>query len=232
VCGRFTLTVHHLGELAEIVGAVMAPELEALYRPRYNIAPSDAHFIVRFKDGQREIKPAFWGLINHWATDPSVAFKQINARAESLQERPAFRDAFLRRRCVLLADGFYEWRGPRGAREPLWYHPPDGSLMLMAGLYDNWRDPASGEWKRTFTIITTAANELVRPVHDRMPAILALQDVGEWLEGENPKALLRPAPEEALVGQPASPRVNSVENDDPGCLDPNDPVVKKQLSLF
>jgi putative SOS response-associated peptidase YedK len=234
VCGRFTLTVHHLGSVIEKLGAVVAPEaqqaLEA-YQPRYNIAPSESHWLVRTKFGQREAMPAFWGLINNWATDPSVAFRQINARSESLLERPAFRDAFKKRRCLIPADGFYEWRGPKNKREPLRFHRPDGGVLYFAGLYERWQEP-EGSLRRTFTIVTTGANALVAPIHDRMPAIIPEGDVEAWLAGEPDLALLRPAPEDWLVITPASPRVNAAGPDDPDLLDPDDPRVPKQLGLF
>jgi putative SOS response-associated peptidase YedK len=232
MCGRFTLTVHALEDIATALAASVEPALFESYRPRYNVAPGDTHWIVRSKEGRREIVPGDWGLINHWATDPSVGFKQINARAETLAERPAFRDAYRARRCVLPADGFYEWRGPKNAREPLWFHAPDRSLLLFAGLYESWKDPATDEWRRTFTIVTTPANKLVEPIHNRMPAIVAREAIDEWLIGEHPGALLVPAPENLLLFQPASRRVNTAEHDDPDLLDENDPRAKKQLSLF
>jgi putative SOS response-associated peptidase YedK len=232
MCGRFTLTVHQFGEVVAALGAEIDPELLAYYRPRYNIAPGDSHWILRAKDQRRVFLPADWGLINHWSKDASAAFKQINARAETLAQRPAYRDAFASRRCVLPADGFYEWRGPKGQREPLWFHAPDRSLILMAGLYENWTDPDTGELRRTFTIVTTDANELVRPIHDRMPALIAPDRIDEWLSGSDPSSLLAPAAAKALRFDPASPRVNSAKNDDPGLLDPDDPLARKQLDLF
>jgi putative SOS response-associated peptidase YedK len=232
MCGRFTLTVHGLDEIAEALDATVDPTLFESYRPRYNVAPGDTHWIVRMKEGRREIEPADWGLINHWSADPAVAFKQINARAETLSQRPAFREAFRSRRCVLPADGFYEWRGPRGAREPLWFHAPDRSLLLFAGLYESWHNPDTGEWRRTFTIVTTAANQLVEPIHDRMPAIIARADLDAWLAGEQPAELLVPAANDLLEHQPASPRVNTAEHDDPDLLDENDPRGHRQMSLF
>jgi putative SOS response-associated peptidase YedK len=237
LCGRFTLTVHQLGSVVEKLGAAVAEADLARYQPRYNIAPSEAHWLLRAAraptagEPRRELLPAFWGLINNWATDPTVAYRQINARSESLLERPAFRDAFKKRRCVVPADGFYEWRGPKSRREPLRFHRSDGGLLLFAGLYDRWQEPEGG-LRRTFTIVTTGANALVTPIHDRMPAILAEGDVEEWLHGEPNLALLRPADEGLLLATPASPRVNSPGPDDPGLLDPDDPLVPKQLALF
>jgi putative SOS response-associated peptidase YedK len=232
VCGRFTLTVHQFGDVVDVLGAEFSPELVSAYRPRYNIAPGDTHWLLRSKEGRRQILPADWGLINSWSKDPRVGFKQINARAETLSERPAYREAFRSRRCVLPADGFYEWQGPRGKREPLWFHAPDRSLILFAGLYESWREPTTGEWRKTFTIITTEPNELVKPIHNRMPAIVAADKLDDWLDGDDPAAILGPAPTKALMREPVSPRVNSTAHDDPALLDPNDPLGRKQLSLF
>ena len=232
MCGRFTLTVHQLGSVIDKLGASVDSELAGLYRPRFNVAPGDQHWMLRNKDGVRVLSPAGWGLINSWAKDPSVAFRQINARAETLGERSAYRDSFRSKRCLIPADGFYEWRGARGQRVPLRFHPEGDELLLFAGLYDGWCDPNTGEWKKTFTIITTAPNDLVRPVHDRMPAIIPLSRVDDWLTGTTPGQLLQPAPADMLVMSEASPRVNQARNDDPGLLDPNDPLVPKQFSLF
>ena len=232
MCGRFTLTVDNLASLAEQLGIAATPEQIALHRPRYNVAPGDLCWLVRSRDGARELFQAQWGLVNHWAKDRSVGFKQINARAETLAERPAFRDAFQRRRSVVLADGFYEWRGPRGQREPLWFHAPDRGPIFLAGLHESFTDPASGERLRTFTIVTTAPNALVRPVHDRMPVIVRPDELDRWLLGDDAASVLHPALDDALVASPASPRVNRVEHDDADLLDPDDPRVPRQMGLF
>ena len=226
MCGRFTLTVHQLGDVVEQLGAIIDNALLEEYQARYNVAPGDKHWILRSKEARREIIPADWGLINHWSKDPRVAFKQINARAETLSERPAYRDAFRNKRCIVPADGFYEWRGPKGKREPLWFHRPDRSLMLFAGLYDGWMDPTTGEVKKTFTIITTQPNDLVKPIHDRMPAIVDESQIDAWLTGDDPAKVLGPPPVKAMRMQRASTRVNSADNDDPDCLNP------EQLTLF
>lgn len=229
MCGRFTLTRGDFEELAALVGAEALPEHAALYRPRYNIAPTDQHWIVRMKLEQRQLLPAKWGLVNSWAKDAKDAARQINARAESALKRPAFRDAFVHRRCAVPADGFFEWIGTKEARRPIWFHSPHGDLLLFAGLYESWLDPQTSEWQRTFTILTTEPNRVVEPVHDRMPVILLPERVDEWLHvppqnavagAEKLMALLRPAPDEALVATEVSRRVNAVANDDPACLEP------------
>ncbi len=224
MCGRFSLTSQDRVELARELGVPADQLPESEYRPRYNIAPSSRHWIVRMQYEDRELLCARWGLINHWAKDPKVGYRQINARAETLDRRPAFREAFRKRRCVVPADGFYEWTGSKGARQPIWFHRPDGGLILFAGLNESWQ-PAPGEWEQTFTIVTTAANATIEPVHDRMPVILPQEVVDEWLYPRHDdlaalNSLLVPARDDLLVGTPVSPRVNSVKNDDPACLEP------------
>ena len=220
MCGRFTLTHREARQLAAELG--VSVEVLMGYRPRYNIAPTDPHWIVRTRYEDREVLPAKWGLINFWMTDRKQAFKNINARAETVQRLPTFREAFARRRCVVPADGFFEWTGPKEDRRPLWFHRPDGGLIYFAGLYESWR-PTPGEKERTFTIVTTTPNALMEPVHNRMPVILEDESVDEWLYGrQTPDALmelLRPAREDLLVATAVSTRVNSVKNDDPECLE-------------
>lgn len=219
MCGRFTLTYDSSKRLARDLGT--SAESLAKYRPRYNVAPTDFHWIVRTRYEDREVLPARWGLVNHWMTDRKQAFKNINARAETVQRLRSFREAFKERRCVVPADGFFEWTGPKDAREPIWFHRGDRSLILFAGLYESWR-PSESERERTFTIITTSANSLMEPIHDRMPVILEDAVADDWLYGrqsaDSLMELLRPAEDGLLVATPVSARVNSVKNDDPECL--------------
>jgi putative SOS response-associated peptidase YedK len=220
MCGRFTCTMSDATQLALDLGIEADSFVD--YRPRDNIAPTDPHWIVRTKYEDRELLPATWGLVNTWAKDAKRAAAQINARAETLQSKPAFREAFDRRRCVVPADGFFEWTGPKTARRPLWFHRPDRSLLLFAGLYEYWAS-APGQWQRTFTIVTTAANQLMLPIHDRMPVILDERDVDAWLAPRQSldalRSLLAPAAEDLLVSTAVSPRANSVKNDDAAILD-------------
>jgi putative SOS response-associated peptidase YedK len=224
MCGRFTLTYKEKQRLAEELGVNVEEINDADYRPRYNIAPTDPHWIVRMRYEEREILPAKWGLVNSWAKDAKRAAKQINARAETIASNAAFREAFTKRRCVVPADGFYEWIGAGSARQPIWFHRPDGKLILFAGLYESW--PVTPDnWQRTFTIITTTPNDLVAPIHDRMPVVLTGEAVDYWLDPreedtESLRKLLAPAPDDALVKLSVSQRVNSVKNDDPACLEP------------
>ena len=243
MCGRFTLTTKDFDAMATQLGAAVLQEHAERYRPRYNVAPTDEHWILRTKQEQRQLLPARWGLVNSWAADAKGAFKQINARAETAMKRSAFREAYVRRRCAVPADGFFEWMGQKDARRPIWFHDPKGEMLLFAGLYESWRDPASAAWHRTFTILTVPANEVVAPVHDRMPVILPAGAVDDWLyvppsnaeaQAARVATLLAPAAADVLVPTPVSSRVNSVANDDPGCLEPEQATepMASQPALF
>jgi putative SOS response-associated peptidase YedK len=228
MCGRFTLTRKDFRALAAELDAVFDDDIAAMYKARYNIAPTDQHWIVREKREQRDLLPARFGLANSWAKDAKGAARQINARSETVHTARAFRDAFERRRCVIPADGFFEWTGTKEARRPVWFHPPDDSLILFAGIYESWKSP-EGDWMRTFAILTTEPNDVVRPVHDRMPVILPKEQIADWMyqpprnaevHVEKLHALLKPAPNDALVPTEVSVKANSVKNDDPSVLEP------------
>ncbi|MGB9380393.1 SOS response-associated peptidase, partial [Candidatus Binatus sp.] len=183
MCGRFTITRRDRNSLAAELG--VSPDSMVDYRPRYNVAPTQPHFIVRIKYENREAVPATWGLIKSGAKDASMAAKTINARSETVETRGAFRDAFQRRRCVVPADGFFEWTGPKTARQPTWFHREDSGLLLFAGLYEAWQKER-GVWQTTFTILTTAANAVLESYHDRMPVILADRDADDWMDPRAP----------------------------------------------
>ena len=221
MCGRYTLTYREAEQLAMELGVPIEQLVD--YEPRYNIAPSQQQWIIRMEHEDREALRARWGLINHWAKDKKTGFKQINARAETVHQRPVFRDAFKKRRCVVPADGFYEWQGAKGKRMPLRFHRPDGGLLFLAGLYESWQ-PEPGTWQPTYTIITTEATGLISSVHDRMPVILPEERVDDWLypkeiDTDKLRALLVPAADDLLISTAASPSVNSVKNDDPSLLE-------------
>lgn len=222
VCGRFTLARQDREDLARDLGVSPDDFGEAEYRPRYNIAPLQRHWIVQLEREERRLLPARWGLVNSWAKDTKRAGQQINARAETLSIRPAFRAALKVRRCVVPADGFYEWTGPKADRRPLWFHRPDGGLLLFAGLYEAWF-PEKDKPETTFTIITTQANDRMAPVHDRMPVILADEVADDWMlsgtaDPDRLLQLLSPPPNELLITTPASKCVNSVKVDAPDVL--------------
>ena len=198
MCGRFTLTCEDREGLAAALGVPAEQLPEAEHRPRYNIAPTDSHWVLHMKLEDRELLPAKWGLVNRWARDATRAVRQINGRAEGLAKAPAYRDALQRRRCAVPADGFFEWVGEKDARKPIWFHRPDGGLFFFAGLYESW-EFQPGRWQRTFTIVTTTPNSVVEPVHDRMPVVLLDEAVDDWIfsgevDNERLLALLKPPP--------------------------------------
>jgi putative SOS response-associated peptidase YedK len=220
-----TLTRRDLEEVADELEAVRDPEGAALYRPRYNVAPTDLHPIVRLADGRRLLQRARWGFPGG-AGRPTL----INARSETAPFRDRFREAFVNGTCIVPADGFYEWSGPSDGRRPFWIRRADGRLLLLAGLWEDQPAPDGGR-ARHFTILTTAANPTVARIHDRMPVVLAPEQAAGWLAGGSHREL-GPAPEGVLEARPVSRRVNSVRNDDPGCLAPEDPGRPRQLPLF
>jgi putative SOS response-associated peptidase YedK len=222
MCGRFTITRRDGNSLAAELG--VTADSFADYRPRYNVAPTQKHFVVRIKYENREVIPATWGLVRSGSKDASMAAKCINARSETIEARSAFRDAFHKRRCVVPADGFFEWTGPKTARQPTWFHREDSGLLLFAGLYEAWQKEA-GVWETTFTILTTTANTLLASYHDRMPVILADREADDWMDPRAPapralKRFLVPAPADLLIATPVSPEVNNVDNDSPDLLAP------------
>jgi putative SOS response-associated peptidase YedK len=192
--------------------------------PRWNIAPTDDVLAVR-NDGRHEIVALRFGLVPNWARDPAIGSRLINARAETLVERPAFHDALVRRRALVLADGFFEWhRTPDGRKLPIYYTLKSGEPFAFAGLWAHRERPHEPPID-SVTIVTTAANELVGRIHDRMPVMLQRADYERWLtpgdlSPELTLPLLRPFPAGEMIATPVSPRVNSVAHDDPACIAP------------
>ena len=195
------------------------------YTPRFNIAPEQTSpaipVIVRHKGGN-ECRLMHWGLIPSWAKDPTIGNRMINARAESLSEKPAFKHLVGQRRCIIPADGFYEWRKEGRRKVPMWVYLKNRQAFGLAGLWDVWRRPDGGKVE-SFTIITTEPNELVRPIHDRMPVILRPEDEEQWLDASRTlfvkaKSLLKPYPEELMDAHDVSPIVNSAKYDGPECI--------------
>jgi putative SOS response-associated peptidase YedK len=198
------------------------------FQPRWNAAPTDKHPVVLL-DGEpkeRRLEPLRWGLIPYWAKDAKIGYSTINATAETVATKPAFKEPFQRRRCLVPADGFYEWQ-KLGTKEKQPYHigMADGSLFAFAGLWERWKDKATGETVRSFSIITTTPNELCAPIHDRMPVILDSGAYPIWLGEEEALAdelssLLRPFPAERMRAYPIGPRVGNVKNDDAALVEP------------
>ncbi len=212
MCGRYELHTQPAA-LALAFGLPFPPQM----RPRYNIAPMQDVPIVRRKStGERELVEVRWGLVPRWAKDPAIGNRMINARSETLADKPSFRMALKRHRCLLPADGFYEWkRTASGTKQPLHIGMKDASPFAFAGLFERWLSPA-GEVLDTCTIITTEANALLAPLHDRMPMIVPPVAYDRWLDAANEDIadLLAPFPGDLMSYHPVSTRVNSVRNDD------------------
>jgi putative SOS response-associated peptidase YedK len=222
MCGRFTLHAKP-ADVAEHFGLDELPD--DLLGERYNIAPSQTVATVRLDDaGHRVLRMDRWGLIPAWAKDAKISFSLTNARAETVDEKPSFRSAFKARRCLIPADGYYEWEAT-GAKhkQPFYFRRIDGKLLGFAGLWERWTNPES-QVIETCSIITTSANGIVRPVHDRMPVILDPADYGQWLDprtgADDLLTLLRPAPEEAVTAIPVSSYVSNARNQGPQCVLP------------
>ena len=192
--------------------------------PRYNIAPSQNIPVVRLVENRREAGLLHWGLIPHWAKDRKMAYRMINARAETVADKPAYRSAFQRRRCLIPATGFFEWRPIGGGKRPYNITLREGGLMAFDGLWESWAGLA-GERIESCTIIVTEANAAVRPIHDRMPVILAPALHETWLDpavrdAETLQSLLRPYPAELIQAYPVSTSVGNPANDGPVCIEP------------
>ena len=224
MCGRVTQSSGSIRHA--IVEGIDVPDNRVHnYPPRWNAAPSQDLLVIRRNHQTREISldPLRWGLIPYWCQDPKGGRKPINAKGETVDRLPTFREAYRRRRCILPVDGFYEWKALKWqkAKQPYAIAMKDGQPFGIGGLWENWKDPASGEWIRTFAVITTDANELVAEIHDRMPLILAVGDYNRWLSDEpDPRDLMRPFPSEPMRIWPISTRVNKPENDDPSVVEP------------
>jgi putative SOS response-associated peptidase YedK len=221
MCGRFTQQ-RPTSELAEIFGA---EDLADDPGGRFNVAPTDAAAVVVEKAERRGVVSYRWGLVPHWAADAKGASRAINARAETVASMPTFRDAYRRRRCIVPVDGFYEWRRDGTLRQPFLIRRTDGLPLALAGLWAGWRDPSSGEVRRTFTIVTTTPNELVASLHDRMPVVLPPEAWSTWLDPElrdlgELRGLLAPAPDGDLVMFPVERHVNDVRRNGPELIEP------------
>jgi putative SOS response-associated peptidase YedK len=190
--------------------------------PHYNGAPGQDYLIARAHPETDNITLDLirWGLLPSWAKDRKIAYKFINARAETIATSSAYKKAFAKRRCLVPIDGFFEWKKVGKEKRPYMIAMADREPFTLAGLWENWKDPDSGEWVRTFTIVTTDANDLVATLHDRMPVVIAPEDRERWLKGPDPQELLKPYPSGGMTMWPVSPRLNSPKNDSPDLLDP------------
>jgi putative SOS response-associated peptidase YedK len=216
MCGRFAQQTPS-SELARIFDAEDRADDPG---GRFNVAPTDEAAVVVQRDDTRAVVRYRWGLVPSWSSDPRAGSRAFNARAETLATSPLFRDAFRRRRCLVPVDGFYEWRRDGPTRRPMRILDPGGRPLVLAGLWTGRQDPGSGEWRRTFTVVTTRPNSFMAPIHDRMPVILREDAWRRWLDhapadpGEL-RALLEPRDELALEAYEVPPLVNNVRNDGP-----------------
>jgi len=229
MCGRYSLTT----PLAAVRPLFDFPERPNL-APRVNIAPSQEVAAVRLEEGEdgtgRHFVSLRWGLIPSWAKEPGIGNRTINARAETIAEKPSFRAAFRRRRCLIPADGFYEWKTEAGRKQPYRIALESGAPFAFAGLWERWEGPKGGAGGagaiESCTIVTTEANERLRAIHHRMPVILAPEAYDLWLDPETPgsqaQALLGPAPSDWFTTYRVSPKINSPANDDPALIEPLD----------
>ena len=221
MCGRFTLTVDP-GQLREAYPDVEIPKD---LKPRYNIAPTQPVAVIP-NDGKNKLDFFVWGLIPSWAKDPQIGSRMINARSETLAEKPSFRSAYRRRRCLIVADGFYEWRKEAGStsKTPMYIQLESREPFAFAGLWENWHSPDGSE-VLSCTIITTEPNALIAKIHNRMPVLLPREAYAKWLDpGElDPSVmdpLLRPYPAEEMIAYPVSTLVNKPQNDVPEVIQP------------
>ncbi|WP_373509935.1 SOS response-associated peptidase [Thiocapsa sp.] len=216
MCGRYAQFTSP-GDIAEIFGATL--DIADL-GPRYNAAPMQWLPVIRQRpSGERVVQTLRWGVLPSWAKDETIANRLINARAETLAEKPSFRSAYRKRRCLVPADGFYEWAKRQDGKQPYYIHASDGGLLAFAGLWERWTRPDDGDVIDSFTIVTTAANGRVHPLHDRMPVILAPEAVASWLDpASEPEAvsdLLGPCPDAWLALHPVTRAVGNVRNEGP-----------------
>jgi len=221
MCGRFTQTAS-----PEVIAEQFKITNPPLFTPRYNIAPSQLIAAIRIDPdtATRTLVMLRWGLIPSWAKDPKIGNQCINAKAETVAEKPSFRSAFKKRRCLVIATGFYEWQVQSRAKQPIWIGLQSKRPFAFAGLWEQWKPP-EGEPLETCTIITTEPNDLMAPIHNRMPVILSPASYNQWLDLsfqqiEPLKALLRPYPSEELTAYPVSTLVNNPRHDASQCLEP------------
>jgi putative SOS response-associated peptidase YedK len=218
MCGRFTQSY----TWRELVELYRLTQPARNLRPRYNIAPTTMIDVVRLAEAGAELVPMRWGLIpSWWKKTAKKVPSTFNARAETAAEKPMFRTAFRRTRCIVPASGYYEWRTIEKTKQPYFISAADGSVLSIAGLWDEWKDPQTGEADLSCTLIITAANDFARSIHERMPVLLGQQDHDAWLSGKAGVELLHPAPNDVLRMWPVSKRVNvsGQGDDDPSLIE-------------
>jgi putative SOS response-associated peptidase YedK len=219
MCGRYSIT-----SAPEAIRALFRYQEQPNFPPRYNVAPTQPIPIVRLTDGHRHFALVRWGLLPSWVKDPRTFTLLINARGESVIDKPAFRAAMKRRRCLIPADGFYEWKAVGGRKQPYFVRLKAGGPMALAGLWETWTGP-NGEEMETAAIVTTNANRKLGEIHSRMPVIVPPEAFDLWLnctevDAETAAALVAPAPNDLLEFYPVSPAINRTANDNPKLIEP------------
>ena len=219
MCGRFILTSHR-----RVLVAQFELQHEPELTPRYNISPTQQVSAIRMDTGGRRLEMLKWGLVPFWAKDASIGPRLINARCETLGQKPAYRAAFKSRRCLIPTNGFYEWMKEKEKKQPYLIRLADESLFAFAGLWEHWKGP-DGSTIESCTVITTEANDLLRPIHDRMPVIISRKDYDSWLNPEmlcqeTFQSLILPYPSHEMVFFPVNPKVNRATYDNPDCIEP------------
>ena len=214
MCGRYALHAH-----PDVVALQFGLGAASEFKPRFNIAPTQEAPVVRVGAGQtRELVLLRWGLIPAWSKDPSIGGRMINARAETVSEKPAFRNAYRRRRCLVPADGYYEWKVEGGRKQPYYLHAAGDDLLAMAGLWEHWRS-ADGQLVESYAIVTTEATGVAKQIHDRMPVVVTPPDYEAWLTGSDPGGLLCSPAQVVFSPRRVSTRVNSPRFDDVQCIE-------------
>jgi putative SOS response-associated peptidase YedK len=226
MCGRYAVT-----SSPEAIRALFRYAELPNFPPRYNIAPTQPIAIVRVVEGKRQFALVRWGFIPAWVKDPKTVSLLINAHGETVADKPAYRNAMKRRRCLVPADGFYEWKREGDRRRPYWVRPRDGRPIAFAGLWETWAGP-NGEEVETAAIVTTRANRTLAPMHDRMPVVVPPDAFDLWLnpdvDAQTAAALIAPAPDELFEAYEVSSAVNRVANDDPVLLKPASEVAEPE----
>ena len=209
MCGRYSLHSH-----PDVVALMFGLSEIPAHQPRFNIAPTSQVLIIRKNEDAAVASHVRWGLVPRWAKDPSIGAKMNNARAETVAEKPSFRDAYRKRRCLIPANGFYEWKLESGRKQPYYIHPSAGGLFAFAGIWEQWQN------LQTCAIITTEANPKMAAVHERMPVIVSPAEYSNWLAGG--EGLLCPCPDEAIGIRRVSRAVNNSRNEDPRLIEPEE----------
>jgi len=213
MCGRFCLI-----STPETIAIFFGFNIDLPFEARYNIAPNQQILAVRQQDDYLEPALLRWGLIPSWAKEKSIGYKMINARSETLAEKPSFRSAYKSRRCLIPATGFFEWKKEEKSKQPYFIHRDDGGIFCFAGLWEAWTDKPSGEVIESCTIITTEANELMKPLHHRMPVIIPKEEYAHWTSCQSGSDIMKPSEWQGFEAYPVSTYVNSPKNEGSQCI--------------